>query len=115
MNLSPAWVALLRAGGHEARHWSDVGDPSAPDRIIMDWARANGFHVLTHDLNFSAMLAATGRDGPSVLQVRTRDVLPEAMGTVVLEAIAQFAGELDRGAIIVIEPGRAKARILPLT
>lgn len=114
MNLSPDWIAVLEANGHEAKHWMSIGPPTATDQSIMEWARKNRFHVLTHDLDFSAVLAATGRDGPSVLQVRSRDVMTDSMGPYVLAALTQFAAELEQGAIVVVEPGRAKARILPL-
>jgi predicted nuclease of predicted toxin-antitoxin system len=43
MNLSTEWIPLLRAAGHEAVHWSEVGDPRAPDTALMQWAMANGF------------------------------------------------------------------------
>ena len=35
MNLSTEWIPLLRAAGHEAVHWSEVGDPRAPDGDLM--------------------------------------------------------------------------------
>ena len=70
MNLSTEWIPLLRAAGHEAVHWSEVGDPRAPDTVLMQWAIANSYAVFTHDLDFGTMLALSGADGPSVLQVR---------------------------------------------
>jgi len=39
MNLSPAWVPVLKEAGHEALHWSTVGSPSAPDHEILAQAR----------------------------------------------------------------------------
>lgn len=36
MNLSPAWVDVLNQAGHEAIHWSNVGDPRAPDAQILE-------------------------------------------------------------------------------
>jgi predicted nuclease of predicted toxin-antitoxin system len=36
MNLSPRWVDLLAAAGHEAVHWIDVDELNAPDRVILD-------------------------------------------------------------------------------
>ncbi|MDR1489081.1 MAG: DUF5615 family PIN-like protein [Desulfovibrio sp.] len=59
MNLSPRWVAWLAGEGIEAVHWSTLGAPDAPDETIMAVARAEGYIVLTHDLDFSAILAAT--------------------------------------------------------
>lgn len=71
MNLSPAWLPVLQAAGHEVQHWSTKGNPRALDREIMAWARQNGYVVFTHDLDFGALLAVTGAEGPSVIQVRT--------------------------------------------
>jgi len=64
MNLPPRWVQVFTAEGWEALHWSRVGAPTASDREIMAWARENGFVVFTHDLDFSALLAATQGEGP---------------------------------------------------
>lgn len=114
-NLSPEWISLFEEAGHEAVHWFDVGAPDATDRTIMTWARERRRIVFTHDLDFSALLAATQAEGPSVLQVRAQDVLPDAMGTVVLRALRQFAGELRAGAVVTVDPGRVRGRLLPLS
>src|SRR5947209_3846010 len=91
MNLSPDWIPLLQTNGFEAEHWCRVGDPRATDHQIMDWARARGYVVFTHDLDFGALLAASGQDRPSVLQIRTQDVLPAAIGAIVVGALKQFS------------------------
>ena len=114
MNLSPRWIVVLQREGHEALHWSAVGAPDAPDREIMAWAHAEGLVVFTHDLDFTTLLATTGALGPSVLQVRAQDVLPEALGSAVLRALRQFERELREGALISVDPGRARVRVLPL-
>jgi len=114
MNLPPRWAKVFAAEGWEALHWSQVGTPTASDREIMAWGRGNGYAVFTHDLDFSALLAATQGEGPSIIQVRTQNVLPEAIGDLVLNSINQFHSELEKGAIITIDPHRARLRILPL-
>ena len=114
MNLSPRWVETLSARGIPTVHWSSVGDPGARDRVIMEWARANGHVVLTHDLDFGTILAATGSDGPSVVQVRTSDPFPERIGGRVAEALKQNEGLVEAGALIVIDEQRERIRILPL-
>jgi predicted nuclease of predicted toxin-antitoxin system len=114
MNLSPRWVQVFANVGWEAVHWSQVGATTASDREIMSWARENGYVVFTHDLDFSALLAATQGEGPSIIQVRTQNVLPEAIGDLVINAIQQFLSELEKGVIITIDPHRARVRILPL-
>ena len=89
MNLSVEWVAFLAGHGWPAAHWSTVGDPTAEDAVIMGWALANGHVVFTHDLDFGTMLALTHATGPSVLQVRGQNVLPEDIGPVVIAALRQ--------------------------
>lgn len=88
--------------------------PCAPDSEILAWARDNGFTVLTHDLDFGAILAATGGSAPSVVQLRGQDVMPGAMGECAIGAIRQFEETLERGALVVVDGGRARARLLPL-
>ncbi len=80
----------------------------------MDWARANDYVVFTHDLDFGAILAVTRTEGPSVLQVRAQNVLPEHLGEVVIAALRQFAQQLEVGALITVDEGTSRARILPI-
>jgi len=114
MNLSPAWIPTLEAAGFEAIHWSLVGDPRAIDAEVMGWAKAQGYMVFTHDLDFGAILASTGASGPSVVQVRTQDVTPEHLGDLVIGALRQFEEVILRGAIISVDESRMRSRILPL-
>lgn len=76
MNLSPEWVDVFFKHDIPAVHWSTVGDPRGEDMELMDWARADGYIVFTHDLDFGTTLALTGAESPSVIQVRTQDVTP---------------------------------------
>lgn len=114
MNLSTEWIPLLRASGHEAIHWSEVGDPRAPDQTLMEWGTVHGYVILTHDLDFGTMLALTRAEGPSVLQVRCMNVLPEAIGALVLAVLTTYAKEIEQGALVVADERRLRVRILPL-
>lgn len=88
MNLSPRWAELLRQAGHDAVHWSTVGQATAEDQALMAWARTHGYVVVTNDLDFGAILAATQAEGPSVLQMRTEAVSPHSLGDRLLGAAA---------------------------
>lgn len=114
MNLSPTWVRFLEENGFEAVHWSTTGEPTATDAVIMAWARDRGFVVLTHDLDFSALLASTEAVGPSVIQVRTQDVLPEAVGSDVVRVLRDHRAALDEGAIVSIDELASRVRVLPI-
>lgn len=115
MNLSPRWVDLLAEAGFEAAHWSALGAGDAPDTEIMAFAKTNGCVVLTHDLDFSAILAATHGDKPSVVQIRAGDVRPEVIGQAVIIALRQMGQELDDGALLTVDPKRTRLRVLPLS
>lgn len=114
MNLSPRWVRFLADAGIDATHWSDLGAGDAPDVEILAFARVHGYVVFTHDLDFSAILAATHGEKPSVIQVRSGDVSPEAIGDAFVAAARQTAEELGEGALLTVEPGRMRVRLLPL-
>ncbi|MBZ0168005.1 hypothetical protein MELA_02813 [Candidatus Methylomirabilis lanthanidiphila] len=114
MNLSPDWVPVLQRHGWSAVHWSTVGDPRATDRTIMDWAAANGYIVFTHDLDFGAMLALMCATGPSVLQIRADNVLPDHLEDVVIAALKQHDADLASGALVVVDESKSRVRVLPI-
>jgi predicted nuclease of predicted toxin-antitoxin system len=114
MNLSPDWAGVFQARGWEAVHWSQVGAPDAPDRVIMEWARKHGHLVFTHDLDFGALLAATHANGPSVIQVRTQDVMPSSIGDIVLRTLRQYEKQIESGVLISLDESSSRVRLLPL-
>lgn len=114
MNLSPRWVNVLSRAGFAVRHWSDVGAATASDETIMAYARVNSCVVLTHDLDFSSILAATHGTKPSVVQIRAVDVNPDVIGNKVISALRQVQVELEEGALLTIDTGRTRIRLLPL-
>jgi predicted nuclease of predicted toxin-antitoxin system len=114
MNLSPRWIEVLSNAGLDAMHWSSIGPANAPDFEIMTYARQQSAIVLTHDLDFSAILSATQGRKPSVVQVRTDDVSPEAIGSKVLGALHAMRSELEQGCLLTIDPKRTRVRLLPL-
>jgi predicted nuclease of predicted toxin-antitoxin system len=61
MNLSPRWVEFLQEAGWKAVHWSAVGRAKAPDAEIAAYAAQHDFVILTHDLDFGAILASHPR------------------------------------------------------
>jgi predicted nuclease of predicted toxin-antitoxin system len=114
MNLSPRWTGLLNESGFRAVHWSTVGPANAPDAQVMGYAMANDFVVLTHDLDFGAILAVTHGEGPSVVQLRSEDVSPDTIGKRVVSALRQMQSELEAGALLTFEATGTRLRLLPL-
>jgi predicted nuclease of predicted toxin-antitoxin system len=113
MNLSPDWVEALRQSGWDTVHWSSVGDPCATDTAIMQWALKGGYVVFTHDLDFGTLLAVTRAQGPSVIQLRTQDVMPQSLGERMMQILRQYETALQKGALITIDEAKSRVRILP--
>lgn len=114
MNLSPRWASLLINAGFNATHWSVLGAYNATDSEIMAYAKAHDYIVLTHDLDFSAILAATQGKKPSVVQIRADDVNPDTIGKQVIAALRQMSTELVDGALLTVDTSRTRVRLLPL-
>lgn len=114
MNISPGLCEVLSEAGLESVHWSKPGSPKASDAEILEFAKLNGYVLLSHDLDFGSILSATHAHAPSVIQVRFEDVLSPAFSVLVREALNQFEHELASGALVVIDGARSRARILPL-
>ena len=113
MNLSPRWVGVLGDAEIDAAHWSALGALNAADSEIMAYAKVNDFIVLTHDLDFGAILAANHGKKPSVVQIRSEDVSPQAISKYVITALRQMATELDEGALLTVDTNRTRLRVLP--
>ncbi len=110
--LSPLWADFLKAHGHEACHWDKVGPMGAPDVEIIAKAVSVGAAVLTLDRDFGESLRATSAAGPSVIQLRMRDAMPETLGPRLVEFIAEHGAMLEAGAFGSLS--RNSSRILPL-
>ncbi len=114
MNLSPRWVSYLGGYDFEAVHWSTVGRINALDTEIMAYAASKDLIVLTHDLDFSAILAATGGTKPSVVQIRSDNLSTDAIGMLLVTSLRQMEGELKAGALLTVDANRTRLNLLPL-
>jgi len=114
MNLSPTWVPFHNQNGFAAVHWSALGSAPAPDSEIIAYAAKNDLVVFTHDLDFGALLAFSKMSSPSVIQIRAQDLLPDAIGPLIVRGLRDVRLQLETGALVTIEPGRHRIRILPI-
>jgi predicted nuclease of predicted toxin-antitoxin system len=114
MNIPPRWVGDLVAAGHEAVHWRDVGDIRAGDKALLAYARDAGRVVVTHDLDFGDILAATAGVSPSVVLVRCDDLGARATIDRVIAGLGVASQALASGALVSIDATRERVRMLPL-
>ncbi|GHU56201.1 hypothetical protein FACS189442_4580 [Spirochaetia bacterium] len=113
VNLSFRWVDMLIAEGIDAVYWNTLGAPDAPDTELMDYARTNRYTVLTRDLDFSDILAATHGLKPSIVQIRTEDARPESLIQRIANELTRLADEIEHGTIVTIDEHKTRVHILP--
>ena len=100
--------------GWEAVHWSSVGDPGGSNEEIMDWVATHRHVVFTHDLDLGTMLSLSHQAGPSALQVRTQDTLPDYLERPIVAALSQHETDLSTGALVVVDESRSRILFLPI-
>jgi predicted nuclease of predicted toxin-antitoxin system len=100
--------------GLDAIHWSRLGAANAPDYEIFAHARAEGFVILTQDLDVSQILFETAASGPSTILLRSGDELNFGTRRRVAGIILQCRSEIESGALLVIDEQKTRLRTLPL-
>lgn len=114
MGISPQTVAFLNRLGHSAVHLHDQGLGKMPDPEILSKARGEGYVLLTHDLDFGELLAASRADLPSVIIFRLRNMRPDRVNHTLREIIEKYSTALEKGAIITVTDGQVRIRQLPI-
>ena len=90
----------------EALHAGDVGLSTASDSKILDFARQEGFIVVTLDADFHALLALSGASAPSVVRIRIEGLRAERLAMLLIGVLEMCADDLEKGAVVsVIENG----------
>lgn len=114
MGISPRIVDFLQQLGHQAVHLQQQGLHRLKDSQILEKARNEECILLTHDLDFGDLLAASGAGIPSVVIFRLRNMRPEHVNRYLLKIISQYPEALENGAIITVTEGHIRMRDLPL-
>jgi predicted nuclease of predicted toxin-antitoxin system len=114
MGISPRTVDFLKALQHDATHLHDQNLDSTPDSIILKKAREEQRILLTHDLDFGELLAASGTASPSVIIFRLRNMHPDRVNSSLNSIINNHAALLEQGVIISVDEGQIRVRLLPI-
>jgi predicted nuclease of predicted toxin-antitoxin system len=114
MGISPKTVSFLRDFGHQAVHLQQEGLGRLSDSEILQKARREGSIVLTHDLDFGDLLAASAAQLPTVIIFRLRNMRPERVNIYLQNIITQYSSILEHGAVTTVSEGGVRIRRLPL-
>jgi len=70
--------------------------------------------VCTHDLDFSDLLAVSGRDRPSLVTVRIPNPSPEFVASRLRTVLPTVADDLEQGCVVTIGEETVRIRALPI-
>ena len=113
MNLSPVVAAGLRSSGHDAVHVRDVGLGASSDEVVFAHAAREHRIVVTADLDFGEVLAASGIATVSVILLRLRDTSPTRSLKRVTAVLPRVEAPLAAGAVVIVLEDRIRIRSLP--
>lgn len=115
MGISPKSIAFLRELGFEAFHLNDFGLGKLPDSEILSKAKQESFIVLTHDLDFGDLLAASGDKLPSVIIFRLRNMKAININSYLRTILYLYRENLERGSIISVSERSIRIRESPIS
>ena len=114
MGISQRVVTWLREQGHDATHLRDEGLQRLENGDIFTKASRELRIILTWDLDFAEILALSGSNTVSAIVFR----LVNTRSTHVIErlerVLLESTQDLEDGAIISVEEGRHRVRLLPI-
>jgi predicted nuclease of predicted toxin-antitoxin system len=114
MGVSRRVVDWLRREGHDAAHLRDEGLQRLPNGDIFEKAAREQRVVLTFDLDFGEIVAASAGHVVSVILFRLHNSASDFVISRLRKVIDESAAELAEGAIVVVEDARHRVRRLPI-
>jgi predicted nuclease of predicted toxin-antitoxin system len=114
MGVSQQVIEWLRTKGHDAVHLREEGLQRLPNGEIFQKAGREQRVVLTFDLDFGEILAASAGQVVSVVLFRLRNTRADFVIQRLDAVLNQSRAELSQGAIVVVEDGRHRVRKLPI-
>lgn len=105
---------LLANAGYDAIHLGALGMLGASDGEVLAAAAREERILVTADTDFGTLLALTGAVGPSVILLRRPGRRAGERARAILHVVDIVGESLKRGAVIVVEPDRARVRELPV-
>lgn len=114
MGISSTTVLSLRQKGHDAVHLRDRDMQRLSDSEIVKLAVREKRTILTCDLDFGDILAASGALFPNVIIFRLSDFSPAFLNPRLFKVLEAKTPDLEKGSILIVEDFRFRSRRLPI-
>jgi predicted nuclease of predicted toxin-antitoxin system len=115
MGLARSSASWLRAQGFDAVHLREQNLQRLTDAEIIEKALAENRVILTHDLDFTRIVALSGSRTPSVMTFRLSDMRSDQVNLRLADVLARFGEILEAGALISVTDQSIRVRRLPVT
>jgi predicted nuclease of predicted toxin-antitoxin system len=112
--LSQSLARALRERQYDVVHLREEGLIALHDEGIVEKARSEHRIVITHDLDFSRLMALSGATSPSTITFRLSDMRPHNVLIHLEEALDAFGDELQQGALVTVGDLASRCRRLPI-
>jgi len=115
MGISMHTVVWLRQHEYDTIHLCEEGLQRLSDEKILAKARVERRILLTMDLDFSYLVAASKGCLSSVILFRLNDERSEVVNRRLADVLANHKDDLEMGAIILVSETTIRVRHLPIT
>ena len=114
MGIPRRTAVFLRQAGRDAVHLRDQGLQRLKDPEIVEKALSESRVLLTHDLGFGELVAASGGHLPSVVTFRLRSMRFDNVNRRLERVLEDHQDALARGAMVTVTETTIRVRPLPI-
>ena len=114
IHISPLTVKALQNKGYDVVRITDKLPATASDKEIIQLAHKEQAVIITQDLDFSAIIAQSGLNGPSVISLRVDNANPDKVSRLLISVLPLIEIELAEGSIVSIDEKEYRVRRLPI-
>ena len=115
IHISPLTVRALQNKGYDVVRITDKLPATASDKEIIQLAHQEKAVIITQDLDFSAIIAQGGLEGPSVVSLRVANAKPDIITRILITVLPLIDVDLIEGAIISIDEKEYRVKKLPVS
>ena len=114
LHISPRTVEFLCSLGYDAVRVNQVMSATATDAQIIEKSISESRVILTQDMDFSALIALSGRAVPSLICLRLSSSRIEYVNGILKRILPGIEEDLLSGTIVTVQDHRIRRRKLPL-
>ena len=114
MGIAQSTINWLKSNGYDSIHLRERGLQRISDTEIVKIAKKEKRIILTCDLDFGDLMAASQDICPSVIIFRLDNEKPKNVNKRLAQILKESSHALEKGAIISVDELRHRVRLLPI-